>query len=185
MWRNSTNGYGLVSIGLHWLIAVTVLALFGLGLWMTELTYYDPWYQRAPDIHKSIGVLLFGALLVRLVWRLANPVPEPEGTPHERIAAVWAHRLLYLILFAQMLAGYLISTADGRPISVFGWFEVPATLHGFENQEDIAGEIHEILAFTLIALALLHALAALKHHWFDRDQTLMRMLRVKHRSTNT
>jgi cytochrome b561 len=75
-----------------------------------------------------------------------------------------------------MVAGYLISTADGRPIEVFGLFNVPATLHGLADQEDIAGEVHEIFAWVLILLAGVHALAALKHHFINRDSTLIKML---------
>jgi cytochrome b561 len=179
MWRNTSDSYGYVSIVLHWLVAVVVFALFGLGLWMVELTYYDSWYNRAPAIHKSIGILLFGVMLLRLGWRLLNPQPQLYGPPLERRGARVAHGLMYALLYALMLSGYLISTADGRAIEVFGWFSVPATLSGFENQEDIAGEIHELLAFALIALAILHSAAALKHHFFDRDATLVRMLRGK------
>lgn len=86
------------------------------------------------------------------------------------------HFMLYLLLFMVMASGYLISTADGRGIGFWGLFEIPATLHGIEKQEDIAGIIHLILASTLIGIALLHAGAALKHHFIDRDSTLKRML---------
>jgi cytochrome b561 len=75
-----------------------------------------------------------------------------------------------------MVSGYLISTADGRGVSVFGWFTVPATLHGIDGQEDVAGVVHLTLASTLVAVALLHAGAAFKHHFIDRDRTLKRML---------
>ena len=75
-----------------------------------------------------------------------------------------------------MIAGYLISTADGRAIEVFGWFQVPATLYDLPEQEDIAGEIHELIAWALILLAGVHALAALKHHFINRDTTLLKML---------
>lgn len=176
MLRNTENRYGLVSIALHWLVAVAVFGQLGLGLWIEELELYDPWYRSGPALHKSIGVLLFMVVALRLLWRWLNPHPAIAGSAFERKAAVLAHRLLYLLLFATMLAGYLISTADGRPIDVFGLFEVPATLSGFENQEDIAGEAHELLAFSLIGLVGLHALAALKHHFIDRDSTLQRML---------
>lgn len=178
MLRNSTTNYGLVAIALHWLVAAAVIGLFGLGLWMTGLDYYDAWYKRGPELHKGIGILLFGAVTLRLVWRRLDPPPQPERThaPWERRLAGIAHFLLYALLFAVMVAGYLISTADGRPISVFGLFEVPATLSGLPEQEDIAGEIHEWLAFALIGVAALHALAALKHHFIDRDRTLKRML---------
>ena len=178
MWRNTESSYGLAAIILHWLVALTVVGLFALGLWMTELDYNDPWYKRAPDIHRAIGVLLFLVLATRLLWRLAGPRPQALAThsPLEKRLATFAHALLYLLLFAVMTAGYLVSTADGRPVEVFGLFSVPATLSGIENQEDMAGDIHFILAIALISLAGLHALAALKHHFIDRDTTLLRML---------
>ncbi len=179
-WCNSQNGYGLVSITLHWLVAIAVTGLFLLGLWMVELDYYHAWYQRAPDIHKSVGIILFGLMLVRVAWRYTNPRPQAIGSVVERRAAVWVHRMLYVLLYLLMLSGYLISTADGRDIGVFGLFSVPASISGLQNQADIAGEIHEVLAFALIALTVLHALAAIKHHLVDRDQTLLRILRVWH-----
>jgi len=86
-----------------------------------------------------------------------------------------AHLLFYFLLLAIMLSGYLISTADNRPIEVFGWFNVPATITSIQNQEDIAGWVHLILASTLIGLASLHAAAAFKHHFIDRDNTLKRI----------
>ncbi len=177
MLKNTATRYGLIAVLLHWLAAIVVMTLFGLGLWMTELDYYDAWYQRAPDLHKSVGVLLFAITALRLVWRRANPVPGPlpSHTSWERRLARGTHRALYALLFATMFAGYLISTADGRALEVFGLFAIPATFSGFENQEDIAGEIHEILAFALIGLAGIHALAALKHHVVDRDATLKRI----------
>ena len=178
MLRNTADRYGLIAILLHWLLAVTILALFGFGLWMTGLDYYDPWYRRAPDLHKSVGVLLFILMGLRLAWRVGNPVPR--APPRQRRLAAASHRLLYLLLFAVMIAGYLISTADGRPITVFGLFKIRATLSGLDNQEDIAGAAHELLAFALIGLAALHALAALKHHFIDHDRTLQRMLGRKH-----
>ena len=181
MLRNTSTGYGWISILLHWLVALAIIGLFALGLWMTELTYYDPWYREAPAIHKSIGILLFLVVVLRLAWRWGNPrpAPLPNHTPWEKRLGHAMHGLLYALPLLVMLSGYLISTAEGRPIEVFDWFSVPATLSGYEQQEDIAGEIHEILAFILIGLAGLHALAALKHHFIDRDRTLRRMLRAR------
>jgi cytochrome b561 len=79
-------------------------------------------------------------------------------------------------MLALFISGYLISTADGRAIEVFGWFELPATLT-LVNQEDVAGVIHWGLAWTLMATVALHAVAAIKHHWLDKDKTLVRMLK--------
>lgn len=178
MWRNTEDGYGLVAVVLHWLVAGVVAGLFALGLWMVELSYYDPWYRRAPAIHKGAGVLLFGVLLARLVWRLVNPRPRPVSALSllERSVSAAVHGLLYLLLFAVMIAGYLISTADGRGIEVFGLFKVPAVIAGLPGQADLAGDAHLVLAVALVALSGVHALAALKHHFIDHDRTLLRML---------
>lgn len=176
MLRNTPHRYGSVHIALHWLTAAAVLFLFPLGLWMVELDYYDSWYHRAPELHKSLGILLAAVVGLRLVWRWSNPHPRPLGTALENRLATAAHWLLYLLLIALLASGYLISTAEGHPIEVFGWFSVPATLHGLPRQADVAGEIHEFLAFALIALVALHAGAALKHHFINRDRTLRRML---------
>jgi len=175
-WRNTQDSYGLVSVILHWLVALAVTGLFALGLWMVELGYYDRWYQRAPDIHRSVGVLLLAPMLAHFAWRYWNPRPETLGSVTERRAAAWMHRLMYVLMYLLLLSGYLISTADGRGINVFGLFSVPASISGLHNQADTAGEVHEWLAFTLIALVVLHVLAALKHHLVNRDQTLKRML---------
>jgi cytochrome b561 len=177
-WRNSARRYGLFSILLHWGSALAVFGLFGLGLWMVGLDYYSSWYRRAPDLHKSVGMLLLLATLLRLLWRFASP-PPPALSSYSaltRKGAALMHGVLYLGLFALMFSGYLISTADGRGIEVFGWFTVPATLSGIDGQEDIAGVVHLWLAWGLIGMAALHALAALKHHFIDRDATLSQML---------
>ncbi|TVQ84995.1 MAG: cytochrome b [Chromatiaceae bacterium] len=178
MLRNRADRYGLLAMTLHWLVAVLVASLFSLGLWMVNLTYYDAWYRSAPAIHKGTGVLLCLILIARLAWRRLSPPPPPLAShaAWERQAATAAHRLLYGLLFAVMLSGYLISTADGRPIEVFGLFRVPATLSGLPNQADLAGRVHLWLAIGLVSLAGLHALAALKHQFIDRDGTLSRML---------
>ena len=175
-WRNTDTSYGIASIGLHWVIAAAAIGLFALGVWMVELTYYHPWYRDAPQLHKGIGVLLFGVALARLAWRHANPRPRPLGAALQSRIAVAVHRLLDGLLFALAASGYLISTADGRPIEVFELFSVPATLSGLAYQADIAGWVHKLLAYALIGITALHAGAALKHHFVDRDRTLKRML---------
>lgn len=177
-WGNSNRCWGLVQVLLHWTVALLLIGLFGLGLWMTGLDYYSPWYQAAPDWHRAIGLLVALLLLVRLLWRLAQPVPRPLPThrPGEVRLAHAVHWLLYLLITAIAVSGYLTSTADGRPIDWFGWFEVPALVTGGDQMEQWTGRLHELLAWVLALLVGLHAGGALKHHFIDRDSTLTRML---------
>lgn len=176
--RNSSARYGWVSIVLHWGVALVVFGLFALGLWMVGLDYYSAWRKDAPDLHKSIGITLFAIMLVRIVWRLVSPPPPPLASYSRltRIGAAFGHAFLYLGLFAVMIAGYLISTADGVGIPVFGLFEIPAVVSGLPDQADTAGVVHLYLAWVLVVFAGLHGVAAFKHHFIDRDATLTRML---------
>lgn len=176
--RNTRTAYGAISVSLHWLVALAVIGLFGLGWWMVELSYYDPWYRKGPNIHRSIGILLFMVMVARLLWRFVSPPPKPlpEHQRWEVMVAHGAHWLLYLLLFVAMISGYLITTADGSSISVFGWFDVPSVTGRIRGMEDTAGAVHYWSTWALIGLAGLHALAALKHHFIDRDATLKRML---------
>jgi cytochrome b561 len=177
---NSNTHYGLVSIVLHWLMALCFIGMYALGLWMVELDYYDSWYHRAPDLHRSLGILLVGLMLLRFIWNRLQPRPEDLSSDAllNRVAHL-AHTLFYLLVLLMLVSGYLISTAKGKGIEVFDWFALPALLSASDQRGDWAGDIHEILAHLFILLAVAHAVAALKHHFKDRNQTLVRMLRVK------
>ncbi|WP_110687820.1 cytochrome b [Salinicola aestuarinus] len=179
MWSNSKNGWGRISIGVHWLSALTVFGLFALGWWMTGLGYYDAWYKMAPWWHKSIGIVLLALSLFRVAWRVLQPTPAAHGSSRKRLAAHLGHGLIYLTLFVVMVSGYLISTAEGEGISVFGLFAVPALVTGLPHQAVIAGDIHWYAAWSLVVLAVGHGLAALKHHFVDRTDTLTRMLTTR------
>jgi cytochrome b561 len=173
--RDTSEGYGVVSRLFHWLMAVAIVAMFILGLWMVGLDYYSPYYNSAPDVHRSIGMILLFALIVRWLWRLANPKPADDDLSLvERKASRVVHWGFYVLLLALLVSGYLISTPDGSPISVFGWFDVPSLVQ-MPGIATPAGKIHRILAYATIALAAVHALAALKHHFIDRSDVLTRM----------
>ena len=178
MFKNSQSHYGIVSIVLHWLVAITVFGLFAVGFWMVDLSYYSQWYRTAPHWHKSVGILLALVMLLRLLWRFISPAPQPlvSHKSWERRSAALVQLALYCGIFLLILSGYLISTEDGRGIAVFGLFSVPSMGRLFANQADIAGLIHEYTAYVLISFAVLHGLAAVKHHFIDKDHTLKRML---------
>jgi cytochrome b561 len=146
MLGNTSESYGWVSIILHWLMAVAIFGMFGLGLWMVELNYYDRWYHDAPYIHKSVGMLLLFMLVFRFGWRLLNIRPYLLGAAWEKFIALIVHRTHYLLLFAITVTGYLIPTAAGVGIDVFGWFEVPASFSFTKEQADLIGSIHLYIA---------------------------------------
>ena len=179
MLKNTGNQYGLVSIVFHWLMALLVFGMFALGLYMVDLTYVDAWYKAAPALHMSVGVMLFMLLIFRLLWRLSNPVPEIYGQPFEKIVGLLVHRLHYVFMFSLMLSGYLMVTADGRGIEVFSWFEVPALWIVDKENEVLLGKTHLVLAWMFMGFVALHSAAALKHHFMDKDRTLLRMLGIK------
>lgn len=183
MLRNTSESYGWVSIVIHWVMALAIFGMFALGVWMTGLDYYDAWYHRAPDVHKSVGMLLLFLLVFRLAWRLGNARPALMGQWWEKIVALAVHRMHYLLLFALMITGYLIPTAEGVGIEVFGWFTVPATISFDKAQADIIGKAHWLLAWAAMGLAGMHAGAALKHHFVDGDSTLTRMLGLTRKAT--
>jgi cytochrome b561 len=173
--RDTPRGYGLISRILHWGMAAALFALFGLGWWMTGLDYYSPYYKSAPDLHRSAGILFLAALLLRAGWRLANVKPGGAGlSPFERRAARIVHTAFYPLLLILALSGYLISTADGRAIDVFGWFKVPAILE-WPGLEDTAGLLHKWIAYAVVSLALIHAAAAVKHRIAGQGPSRHRM----------
>ena len=176
--KNTLHHYGWLTISFHWLVALTVFGLFGLGYWMVDLGYYDSWYKTGPALHKSIGITLFGLMLFRVIWRArqSQPMPLPNHTKLEKKIGRIMHSMLTVLIFLILFSGYLISTADERGISVFELFDVPGFGSMIENQEDVAGIFHQYAAYLLISMVLLHAAAALKHHFVDKDETLTRML---------
>lgn len=176
--KQDVISYNLTLRVIHWLSAFVVISMFAVGLWMVDLNYYSSWYQTAPTWHKSIGILLAALTIFRVIWKAITTSPSIEGKAFEIKAAKAAHHLLYFLLFVLFVSGYLISTSDGRGIDVFTWFTVPSLGELFANQSDIAGRIHYYTALILIALVSVHSLAALKHHFIDKDNTLRKMTGV-------
>jgi len=172
------NQYLISQKLLHWLAAILIIGLFALGVWMRTLGYYDAWYQTAPHWHKQLGILLLAIMVGRIVWRLIKGTPPPLSShkPIEVKLAHLVHGILYIGVFMIMLSGYLIATADNRGIEILGIITLPVLFTPFENQEDLAGVVHEWGAYVLMTVVALHALGALKHHLIDKDNTLKRML---------
>ncbi len=176
--KGSEHRYGIVARALHWGIALLLIGLSGLGLYMAELSYYDANYKSSVDLHRSLGVLTALLIALRMTWALFDfrPPLSTDLSSREQRAATLVHRSLYLLMVLLPIAGYLVSTADGRGVDVFGLFELPALLPAATGREEWAGELHEGLAMALWFLLVVHVGAAFKHHFIDKGDTLKKML---------
>ena len=176
--KNTADRWGGVSKTLHWLIALLILALGIVGLLMGELPK-TPKYFWVYTAHKSIGISVLALVALRLLWRLHAGAPKPvPDTPswQERMASA-THWLLYVLMFAIPLAGWLYDSASGlRPFKLFGLFEMPKLVAPSEQAAQLSHALHEWGFWALILLVLAHAGAALYHHVHQRDATLARML---------
>ncbi|WP_293681229.1 cytochrome b, partial [Thiolapillus sp.] len=142
---------------------------------VTDSGYYHPLYLALPEWHRGLGVLTALLLAARLLWRWSNPRPDLSGRSWEKPLARLVHRLFYVLLLAIVVSGYLISTADGHALQVFGWFDIPALTSG-ANLEDRAGAVHYFITWLLAFMLALHVAGALKHQFIDKDAILTRML---------
>ena len=175
--KNTPREWGSISKLLHWLIVVLILAMAWLGLTMGDL-------PNGPDkvstyaLHKSIGLTILALVVLRLAWRLYAGAPKPvPGTPgwQDRIASV-THWLLYILLLAMPISGWMLNSAAGFPLQWFGIVDVPSIVGESHDLHERAEDMHELLFWLLAATVLAHAAAAIYHHVFQRDATLARML---------
>lgn len=169
--------YSGTAIALHWLIALVVVAGAAIGIYMADLPEAAAGREALYDLHRSIGVTVFVLLLARAAWRAIRKPPElASGMPRlQRIAAQATHAALYALLAVVPITGYLMSNLEGEAVELFG-LALPSLVSPNESAARFFGEVHSLAAWTLLALAGLHALAALKHHFIDRDATLLRIL---------
>ena len=168
--------YTRVAIGLHWLIAFALIGSFSVGLYMADLPL-SPQKLRIYSWHKWAGVTIFMFVVLRLVWRLQHRPPElPAGMPAwQRKTAEATHVLLYLLMFAVPLSGWLMSSAKGFQTVWFGVMPLPDLLDKNKELGELLEEVHELLNFSMAGLVVAHLGAALKHHFIDRDDVLTRM----------
>ena len=176
---NNKNGYGFMSILLHWLMALLVIGLYLLGIYMVDLDYYDAMYQTAPMIHKLVGVLTLFLLIIRLPLKYVQCKPDVLGsyTQWEVLLASIVHNLFYLLLVVMTISGYLISTLKGKGIDILGLFELPSLLILNEKAAEIVGKTHELSSDLFILLLFFHIIATIKHHVFDKDKAIIRILK--------
>ena len=168
--------YTPVAIALHWLLALAIVGALGVGLYMTSLPF-SPLRLKLYNWHKWAGVSILTLSALRLLWRLTHRPPADIPMPAwQQSAAHATHRLLYVLFFAVPLAGWAYSSAAGFPIVWFGKIPLPDLVGKDKALAEALGEAHELAAYVLAVLVVLHAAAALKHQWLDRDGLLLRMM---------
>ncbi len=184
--KNTALRYGNVAMSFHWLIAILVIANLCVGLYMGDLPRSDPMKFTIFQIHKSIGLTVLVLSILRLLWRLVNPVPPlPEGmNPALKFGARISHFLLYFLIVFIPLTGYIMVSASplGNGTSYFFLFDWPnlplfagmtrAQLHPIHETWETA---HVVLAWSAIVLIPIHIGAALYHGMIRRDGVLSRM----------
>jgi cytochrome b561 len=168
--------YTRTAIALHWLTLLLIATGFSLGRWMVELPI-APQTLRVYAYHKWIGITVFLLTLARLAWRRAHPVPPPPGLPAwQRRAAAASHASLYVLMLMIPLSGWVYSSASGVQVVYLGVIPLPNLVPKDDALAHVLKSVHFALNFTLLALVLVHAGAAIKHHLVDRDRVLSRML---------
>lgn len=177
----SNARYTGVAIALHWLLALAILVMAGVGIYMTDLPV-SPWRMKLYNWHKWAGVSFLVLTVLRLLWRATHRPPSlPQavtlGMPTWQLRAHDAtHMLMYVLFFAVPLFGWAYSSAAGYPIVLFGQIPLPDFIGPDKALAEIIKPLHELSALALLGLTGLHVVAALKHQWIDRDGLLTRML---------
>ena len=176
MARIVNERYGGVAMALHWMTAALIVANLLLGLSMVPLPITPrklQWYM----VHKWIGITVFLVTCARLGWRRSHRPPPPVEMPDwQRRAAAASHVLLYALLIVIPVSGWLYSSATGVQVVYLGIVPLPDVVPKDKALAGILKAIHLTLNFAMFTLVCMHAAAALKHHFVDRDATLIRML---------
>lgn len=176
---NTDQRYGAVAIALHWLMAILLVALIAVGLYMVSLpdAGFDKKKITLILLHKEYGMLALVLVAPRWAWRIGNVLPAlvADLPDWQKVTARFVHLCFYGLMFALPVTGWLMSSAAGIPVYFFGWNlpdYIPQSEHAFHTL--IA--IHKWLSYALIVCLLVHAGAALRHHFILRDATLKKML---------
>jgi cytochrome b561 len=174
--RNTKRSWGAFSKALHWIIVLLIINQWVIAERADQLTGLAK--LKTLGIHKSFGMTILMLAVIRLVWRWMNPVPDlgAETKPWERTLAKISHVLLYGLIFAMPITGWLMSSAKTYSVSWFNLFAFPNLVGKNDRVFDLTRDLHHLLFAVLVGVAALHIAGALKHHFIDRNDVLKRML---------
>ena len=178
-----THRYTRTAIFLHWLIALGLVGTFAVGFYMEGLPL-SPNKLKLYAWHKWAGMVLLVLAGLRLMWRLTHPTPElpPTMGRASRRAAHAGHALLYVLMFAIPISGWLMTSAKGVPVVWFGIWQLPDLVGKDEALGSLLTDVHVILNYTLLVVVVGHVAAALQHHFIRKDGVLARMLPIRART---
>jgi len=170
--------YSKTSVLLHWLIAILIICAFTLGVTMVNIHGFSPAKLKYFSWHKWIGCTVFALACLRLLWRLFNPAPPyPASMSRFQQGAAGAlHWLMYFLIFAVPISGYLYTLSAGIPVVYLGLVQLPVFMDPNPEWKPILKEVHYTLDMILLGAFILHVAAALKHQFIDRDGIFKRML---------
>lgn len=173
--RNTENHWGWVSKLLHWLTAALILIQIPLGFYAEELKL-SPLKLDLFVWHKSIGMLILLLAIQRLLWRITGTIPVTAfTTPIQKRLGQLAHAMLYGLMIALPVSGWITTSAANIPTKLFWLIELPAITGPDETLKSLAAEVHEVCVIALIIILVVHIGAALRHHFILRDSILKRM----------
>lgn len=174
--RSNHRQWGSIAKFFHWIVALGIL---GNGVWGLLMTDMSPSMSKINiyALHKSIGLTVLALFALRVAWRLFDRAPPDEPAPRwQRVAAHATHALLYGFILVLPLSGWLYNSLHGYPLQWFKLFNLPALAGKNEALAHTAHAVHEYLFYLLLLVLIGHVGAALKHHVFDQDNVLRRML---------
>ena len=173
----ASQGYTRTAIAFHWLVALLIFVTFPLGVYMHDLPL-SPSKLQLYSWHKWIGITILTLAVLRLLWRVRHtPPPLPAATPRwQRRVSFGVHFLLYVLILAIPLSGWLMSSAKGVATVWLGIIPLPDLVGKNKALGDILTTVHQGLNFILLSLVIAHVAAALQHHFIQRDAILRRML---------
>ncbi len=178
MIRNTTSSWGSVSRSFHWILAAVIIGMLAYGWWMNHIPARgDRLFYRT--IHADIGYVVLLLMVLRLIWKIFNPAPAlPSGTPRwQRVMAHISHWALYIVTIAVAMLGWAHSGAHTPDYSSwFGLFHVPQITSPDKAAANAFEDRHIWAAYVLLALIVIHLVAALWHHFVRRDRVAARMI---------